>query len=464
MIHVYAPAGLGKTLQALAFLCWLMDQSTNQSGPFLVICPLSVVQTWIDQLTLFCPSLRFLSYSGSAEARESLRKGVPLKQQKNPQLTFSLLITTYEFAYSDVAFLSNFQWQCLIVDEAHRLKNSKSKLRMVLMEQYSKKFILLLTGTPIQNNLHELWSLLNFLHPSVFSDLKALEIYSFLRKEKRLFIGVYTSSLCRFLWIFQNSSTKHSFKDISSSSLSQKDFLHSLLRIIMLRRTLSEVSSSSFKQIEKIEYLLFSPLTIMQRIWYKWLLTRDVDVLLIDSTTQMAVKSKRLGNLVMQLRKCCNHPYLFDGAENEPYEEGNHIWKNAGKMIILEKLLVKLKKDGSRVLIFSGSTQMLDIIQDFLTLKEYLYERLDGSMRGEDRFEAIKRFTRIQEEVASLPFIFLLSSRSACVGLNLATADAVILYDSDWNPQIDRQAIARVYRQGQTKRVSVFRLLTRQSG
>ncbi len=164
-----------------------------------------------------------------------------------------------------------------------------------------------------------------------------------------------------------------------------------------------------------------------------------------------------LQNVVMNLRKSCNHPYLFEGAEptfDGEYELGDHIVDNSCKLKILDKLLPKLKRDGHKVLIFSQMTRMLDIIQDYLHLREYVYERLDGSVRSEERFIAIKNFSEKESDV----FVFLLSTRAGGVGLNLVAADVVIFIDSDWNPQQDRQAEARVHRIGQTKPVLVIRL------
>ncbi len=164
----------------------------------------------------------------------------------------------------------------------------------------------------------------------------------------------------------------------------------------------------------------------------------------------------RLLNIVMQLRKVCNHPYLFDGAEPTPYTNGDHLVTNTGKLVILDKLLPKLKSNDSRVLIFSQMTRMLDILEDYLVYKGYEYCRIDGSTSGEDRENQIEDFNRD----GSSKFIFLLSTRAGGLGINLASADTVILYDSDWNPQVDLQAQDRAHRIGQKKPVNVFRLVT----
>ena len=159
----------------------------------------------------------------------------------------------------------------------------------------------------------------------------------------------------------------------------------------------------------------------------------------------------------MNLRKCCNHPYLFDGAEPKfdgIFEVGEHLVENSGKMVVLDKLLAKLKQDGEKVLLFTQMTNMMDIIQDYLHYRNYSYQRLDGSVRAEERYMSIKNFT--EEDT----FVFLLSTRAGGVGLNLTAASTVIFFDSDWNPQLDLQAQARAHRIGQTKEVRVFRLLS----
>ncbi len=171
-----------------------------------------------------------------------------------------------------------------------------------------------------------------------------------------------------------------------------------------------------------------------------------------------AKNRKSLTNILLNLRKCCNHPYLFDGVEPEPYEEGEHLVNSCGKMILLDKLLKKLKEEGHKVLIFSQMTSMLDILQDYMHYRKYTYERLDGSVRGEERFGAVNRFT--SNEAENDTFVFLLSTRAGGVGLNLVAADTVIFIDQDFNPQMDLQAQERVHRIGQTKEVHIYRIIT----
>lgn len=193
----------------------------------------------------------------------------------------------------------------------------------------------------------------------------------------------------------------------------------------------------------------------MQREWYQKILSKDIEA--INGMRSNKGETKlRLLNILMQLRKLTNHPYLFDGAEPTPYTNGDHLIYNSGKLVLLDKLLPKLQANGSRVLIFCQMTRMLDILEDYLMYKSYEYCRLDGSSSGEDREKAIEDFNK----EGSTKFIFLLSTRAGGLGINLATADIVILYDSDWNPQADLQAQDRAHRIGQKKPVIVYRFVT----
>ena len=164
------------------------------------------------------------------------------------------------------------------------------------------------------------------------------------------------------------------------------------------------------------------------------------------------------GDVVRAWRvQVCNHPYLFDGAEpGPPYSNGPHLWQASGKMVLLDKLLPKLMAQGSRVLLFSQMTRLLDVLEDYMMMKGYEYCRIDGNTKGEDRDGAMEEFNR----PGSSKFVFLLSTRAGGLGINLPTADVVILYDSDWNPQVDLQAQDRAHRIGQKKQVRVFRFIT----
>ncbi|XP_069722992.1 chromodomain-helicase-DNA-binding protein 1-like [Phaenicophaeus curvirostris] len=399
--------GLGKTCQTISLLLYLTKKITNNER-FLILCPLSVLSNWKEELERFAPGLSFLTYVGNKEERPKLQWN--LKEQSH----FHALLTTYEICLKDAAFLKSFNWAALVVDEAHRLKNQSSLLHKTLSE-FSVGFSLLLTGTPIQNSLQELYSLLSLIEPDVFP-----------REQVKEFVEYYQA--------------------IEKESESAKE-LHNLLQPFLLRRVKSEVAAELPK---KVEVVLYHGMSALQRKFYKAILTKDLDA--FESETGRKVT---LQNVLIQLRKCVAHPYLFNGVEPEPFEVGDHIIEASGKLYLLDKLLSFLYAGGHRVLLFSQMTQLLDILQDYMDYRDYSYERLDGSVRGEERHLAIKNFG--QQPI----FIFLLSTRAGGVGMNLTAADTVIFTDSDFNPQNDLQAIARAHRIGQHRPVKIIRLIGR---
>lgn len=306
----------------------------------------------------------------------------------------------------------------LIHIQAHRIKNEESSLSQVI-RLFSSRNRLLITGTPLQNNLHELWALLNFLLPDVFGDAEAFDQW---------FSG----------------------QDRDQDTVVQQ--LHRVLRPFLLRRVKSDVEKSLLPKKEVNVYLGMSE---MQIKWYQKILEKDIDA--VNGAGGKRESKTRLLNIVMQLRKCCNHPYLFEGAEpGPPYTTDEHLVYNAGKMAVLDKLLKRLRKQGSRVLIFSQMSRLLDILEDYCVFREYKYCRIDGGTAHEDRIAAIDEYNKPGSE----KFVFLLTTRAGGLGINLTTADIVVLYDSDWNPQADLQAMDRAHRIGQTKQVVVYRFVT----
>ncbi|XP_006097830.1 chromodomain-helicase-DNA-binding protein 1-like isoform X1 [Myotis lucifugus] len=399
--------GLGKTCQTIAFFIYLAGR-LNDEGPFLILCPLSVLSNWKEEIERFAPGLSCVTYTGDKEERANLQ---PDLRQKP---CFHVLLTTYEISLKDAAFLRSFHWSVLVVDEAHRLKNQSSLLHKTLSE-FSVVFNLLLTGTPIQNSLQELYSLLSFVEPDLFS-----------KEQVEDFVQRY-------------QSIEKEFESASE--------LHKLLQPFLLRRVKSEVATDLPK---KTEVVIYHGMSALQKKYYKAILMKDLDAF----ENEMAKKVK-LQNVLSQLRKCVDHPYLFDGVEPEPFEIGDHLIEASGKLHLLDKLLAYLYSRGHRVLLFSQMTQMLDILQDYMDYRGYSYERVDGSVRGEERYLAIKNFG--QQPI----FVFLLSTRAGGVGMNLTAADTVIFVDSDFNPQNDLQAASRAHRIGQNKSVKVIRLIGR---
>ncbi|KAL3773005.1 hypothetical protein ACHAWO_003960 [Cyclotella atomus] len=407
--------GLGKTLQTISLLAYLRE-GRGVKGPHIVIVPKSVVGNWIKEFKKWCPSIRAIRMGGTKEER---KKAVTqdLKPREDGKYSFDALVCSYEAVLKEKTALGKIPWRYLIIDEAHRIKNENSSLSKAV-RLLNTGFRLLITGTPLQNNLHELWALLNFLLPEIFGDSEQFdEWFSMSGKEGQ-----------------ENVIRK----------------LHTVLRPFMLRRVKKDVACAL---PPKKETKLFIGLTEMQQDWYKRVLRKDAHELNALGGPSQA----RLMNVLMHLRKVCNHPYLFDGAEpGPPFSDGPHLWENSGKMQLLNKLLPKLKAKGSRVLIFCQMTRVLDIMEDYLRLVGYEYCRIDGNTDGEKRDSQMEEFN----EPGSSKFCFLLSTRAGGLGINLATADIVILFDSDWNPQVDLQAMDRAHRIGQTKPVQVFRFIS----
>ncbi|XP_034267055.1 chromodomain-helicase-DNA-binding protein 1-like isoform X1 [Pantherophis guttatus] len=398
--------GLGKTCQTICLLVFLSGKLHRR--PFVIICPLSVLNSWKDELKRFSPNLSTVIYLGGKEERAELQQDLMSNH------CFHILLTTYEMCLKDPAFLKRFNWTCLIVDEAQRLKNQDSLLHKTLSE-YSTDFRLLLTGTPIQNNLQELYSMLTFIEPAIFPKELADEFVCY-------------------------------YHEIEKDTEIVKE-LHSLLQPLLLRRVKAEVSEEIPK---KVEVVLYHGMSALQKKLYKALLVKDLDAFENESG-----KKANLQNVLIQLRKCVAHPYLFIGIEPEPFVIGDHLIEASGKLNLLDKLLSFLYDGKHRVLLFSQLTQMLDILQDYMDYRGYSYERLDGSVRGEERHLAINNFA--QQPI----FVFLLSTKAGGVGINLTAADTVIFVDSDFNPQNDVQAAARAHRIGQKKPVKIIRLIGR---
>ena len=403
--------GLGKTLQTIAFLGYLRH-ICGIKGPHLITVPKSTLDNWNREFTMWTPEVNVLILQGAKDERHQLINDRLIDEK------FDVCITSYEMILREKAHLKKFAWEYIIIDEAHRIKNEESSLAQII-RLFNSRNRLLITGTPLQNNLHELWALLNFLLPDVFGDSEAFDQW---------FSG-------------QNED---------QDTVVQQ--LHRVLRPFLLRRVKSDVEKSL---LPKKEINLYIGMSEMQVKWYKKILEKDIDA--VNGAAGKKESKTRLLNIVMQLRKCCNHPYLFEGAEpGPPYTTDEHLVYNAGKMIMLDKILTRMKKQGSRVLIFSQMSRVLDILEDYCVFREHKYCRIDGSTAHEDRIAAIDEYNKPGSE----KFIFLLTTRAGGLGINLTTADIVILYDSDWNPQADLQAMDRAHRIGQTKQVIVFRFVT----
>ena len=432
--------GLGKTLQTVSFINYLRN-TLHKRGPFLIIAPLSTIPHWQREFVNWT-DLNTIVYHGTAEDREYARefefayeedrpdkvasnrsflKACHPRKYKTWQKIWSIdvVITTPEMLIAeDYLELTNVSWEVLVVDEAHRMKNSKSKLASnLLSDRFSFKHKLLLTGTPIQNNMAELWCLMNIIDPDTFSDQG------------------------EFLEKYGDMKDKDSI-----------DALHELIRPYILRRLKEDVEKSV---PPKEETIIEVELTSIQKQYYRALYEKNVGFL--NRNDKKPLDGPNLMNLAMELRKCCNHTFLIKGAEEDlrkaelstlsdvsDFNEAEFLVKASGKLVLLDKLLPHLKSNGHRVLMFSQFKIMLDIIEDYLDLRGFRFERIDGSITGLKRQRAIDRYQapliNPSGDHSKAPFIMLISTKAGGVGINLTAADTCIIFDSDWNPQADLQA------------------------
>jgi len=439
--------GLGKTVQIVSYLEHLF-RVEKLRGPFLVVVPLSTVEHWRREFEGWTEMVCCVYHDRQRQWRDVLREYEWYYEDKprNPEfLKFHVLVTTYDTLIGDFDVIGQIPFRVAVVDEAHRLRNQKGKLLECMKEisakgtlQHGYQSRVLMSGTPLQNDLSELWTLLNFIEPFKFPDID------------------------NFLHYFGNMKSKE-----------QVENLQQKISPFMLRRVKEDVA----KDIPaKEETVIDVELTSIQKQYYRAIFEHNHAFLNMGATR---VTAPKLMNIQMELRKVCNHPCLLDGVEHreqdrvfkeflesgkfegkspeeQQYIMNEHLQvQTSGKMVLMDKLLPKLRQEGHKILIFSQMVKMLDLISEYCEFREYPYERLDGRVRGTDRQKSIDRFNK-----EANAFLFLLSTRAGGVGINLTAADICIIFDSDWNPQNDVQAQARCHRIGQTKDVRIYRLVT----
>ncbi|KXS22506.1 hypothetical protein M427DRAFT_130174 [Gonapodya prolifera JEL478] len=417
--------GLGKTIQSIGFLHQLYTRF-GVKGPFLVIAPLSTLPNWEREFNTWT-DLNVVVFRGRETTRHLIVGTefyyVTAQGSFHTNIyKFDVILTTYEMATIAAPQLQKIDFAVAVIDEAHRLKSAKSKTGETL-KGYKMEHRVLLTGTPLQNNMEELWAILNFLEPAQF-------------KNEQAFIHQY--------------GALKTAEDVMR--------VQELLKPLMLRRMKDDVEASIPIKEETIIEVTLTPI---QKKYYRAILERNFSFL--KKGTQRK-NIPNLQNAMMELRKCCIHPFLLKGAEetifaetraDSPLKQLQSMIDSSGKLVLVDKLLRKLRTGGHKVLIFSQMTRCLDILADYLHGVGWNHERIDGTIRGDVRQAAIDRFQRQSDT-----FVFLLCTRAGGVGINLTAADTVIIYDSDWNPLNDLQAQARVHRIGQTKPVQIYRLVT----
>lgn len=421
--------GLGKTVQVMALIAYLMEFKQNY-GPHLIIVPNAVLVNWKSEFLNWLPSASCIFYVGGKDQRSKLFS------QEVCAMKFNVLVTTYEFIMYDRAKLSKVDWKYIIIDEAQRMKDRESVLARDL-DRYRCQRRLLLTGTPLQNDLKELWSLLNLLLPEVFDNRKAFHDW--------------------FSKPFQKEGPTHNAEDDwleTEKKVIVIHRLHQILEPFMLRRRVEDVEGSL---PPKVSVVLRCRMSGFQSAVYDWI--KSTGTLRVDPEDEKRRAEKNpnyqpktykvLNNRCMELRKTCNHPLL-----NYPYLNvtKDFLVKSCGKLWVLDRILIKLQRTGHRVLLFSTMTKLLDILEEYLQWRRLIYRRIDGTTSLEDRESAIVDFNSPNTDC----FIFLLSIRAAGRGLNLQTADTVIIYDPDPNPKNEEQAVARAHRIGQKREVKVI--------
>ena len=540
--------GLGKTVQSISLMAHLAERH-NIWGPFLVISPASTLHNWQQEIAKFVPTFKILPYWGNVKDRATLRKFWNPKHLGHRDSPFHVLITSYQLIVSDEKHFQRLKWQYMILDEAQAIKSSTS-IRWKTLLSFDCRNRLLLTGTPIQNSMQELWALLHFIMPGLFDSHD--EFSDWFSKD------------------IESAAQAQATSGTKGFNEHQLQRLHMILKPFMLRRVKKDVESELG---DKIELDVVCEMSSKQRLLYAGIKEKVPIADLLERANRLddiSTADASLMNLVMQFRKVCNHPELFERTElTSPWvmhevgkispenrrTDGDAVWMGAlgnpinlfggkglleleepqsrlfimdsfehcytslqreaidipdvfklthqsipmvyshpviarpiieagvqsnkmpedlsssvripsmrkmimesGKLKRLDDLLQELHRNGHRVLIYNQMTRMIDIMEEYLQYRHYTYLRLDGSCRIADRRDLVHDW-QTRPDI----FIFLLSTRAGGLGINLTAADTVIFYDSDWNPTVDQQAMDRAHRLGQTKQVTVYRMVTRGS-
>ncbi|GKY91643.1 hypothetical protein MPSEU_000136200 [Mayamaea pseudoterrestris] len=446
--------GLGKTIQCIALIAHLLTKTV--SGPFLIVAPLATLPNWVREFERWLPQFPVIRYHGTGPERDAMFKG-PLDPKNKRNKDFPFIVTSYEVAIRDRSKLERLgEFTYLIVDEGHRLKNHRCTL-LSSLKRLKAANRLLLTGTPIQNTLNELWSLLNFVNPGIFDDLTVFRSWFGFKD-----IGQQT-----------HGATKEEDILLAERKNQTVTKLHNILRPFLLRRVKIDVLS---ELPPKKEVIVYSGISKLQA-GYADLIEKGT---LRDTLIRQGIEDGRTlsqHNKMMNLRKNTNHPFLF-GEPIDP-ATGLHVGtahpqllvRASGKFALLDRMLDRLHRDGHQVLIFSQMTSVLNVMEDYLQFRKWNYCRIDGSTHIDERQRQMDVFNADQTGGADgsrniaddRNFVFLLSTRAGGLGITLTAADTCIIFDSDWNPFADSQAMDRCHRIGQERPVAVYRLITTNS-
>lgn len=416
--------GLGKTVQVVGMVTSLV-QDSPKCWPFLIVVPNATCPNWRREFRQWAPDLRVVAYHGGKESQE-LTYRYELFPENGGSMRAHVVIMSYDSA-QDPRTSSQFRsvkWAGLVVDEGQRLKNDQNLLYQALRSM-KIPFRLLLTGTPLQNNKRELFNLVQFIDTT--QDAAKLDA---------------------------------EFEVLDKETL---PLLHEKIRPYFLRRTKAGV----LKFLPPMAQIIVPvTMTVVQEKLSKSIMSKNPELIrAIFADSKMRRKTDRgsLNNILMQLRKCLCHPFMYSENIEERHHDPSVMFRNlieaSAKLLLLEIMLPKLKERGHRVLIFSQFLQQLDIIEDFLVGIGCAYKRLDGGMSSLEKQKRIDAFN----EPDSPLFAFLLSTRAGGVGINLATADTVIIMDPDFNPHQDLQALSRAHRIGQKNKVLCFQFMTKDS-
>lgn len=415
--------GLGKTIQVIALMASVCLQSPR-AWPWLVVVPNSTCPNWRREIKKWAPDMRVVCYHGGKEPQR-LAYQYELFPNGAREMKAHVVIMSYDSAQDDHtrSLFRSVQWIGMVVDEGQRLKNDENLLYGALRSM-RVPWRLLLTGTPLQNNKRELFNLLQFIDPS--------------KNAERL---------------------DEQYAELTKDNISE---LHEMIKPYFLRRTKANV----LKFLPPMAQIILPvSMSIVQEKLCKSIMERNPELIraIFANTKLKSNERSSLNNILMQLRKCLGHPFLYSGAVEDKNVDKETMHRNlveaSAKLVLLEQMCPKLHERGHRVLIFSQFLGMLDIVEDFLAGTGLKYHRLDGSVTSLERQKRIDSFN----EPGSEYFAFLLSTRAGGVGINLATADTVIILDPDFNPHQDLQALSRAHRIGQKNKVLCFQLMTKGS-